>query len=151
MHEPCAGAAHAMHASATDRPHPAIRWDCAAISLLTLLDSPLTWGQQCVGVIPACFLIVRTWVRRENLSHWLNALVYYFLFATLLLNPTFLDKHVARAIETYRPETLAIIGLLVVVLACQARARAGSPDSQRGSTCRRNSPGSSLEVGSRRG
>lgn len=50
-------------------------------------------------------------------------MVYYFLFATLLLNPTLLDEHLARAIETYRLETLAIIGLLVVVLACQARAR----------------------------
>ena len=116
-------AGHAMRARATDRTHPAILWECAAISLLMLLYSPLTWGQHCVGVIPACFLIVRTWVRREQLPIRLNALVYCFLCATLLLNPTFLDKHVARAIETYRPETLAIIGLLVVVLACQARAR----------------------------
>ncbi len=39
------------------RDDPAIVWECAAVSLLILLISPITWKQHCVGVLPALYLV----------------------------------------------------------------------------------------------
>eukprot|EP00913_Durusdinium_trenchii_P035251 g32981.t1 len=54
------GIAWKFRSPVVERNAPEILWECAAISVLILLISPITWGQHCVGVLPAFYLFSRS-------------------------------------------------------------------------------------------
>ena len=105
------------------RDDPLILWEFAAVSLLILLYSPTTWGQHCVGVIPAVFLISRLIARRKPLALWMRLLIGWYILATLVLNRELVGADGMALLESYRIETWAIVGLLAVVLGLHRSAR----------------------------
>jgi hypothetical protein len=103
------------------REDPLILWECAAVSMLMLLYSPVTWGQHCVGVIPALFLISRRIIQRQPLSRWMYDLLGWFVLASLVLNRQLLSNAGGKLLESYHVETWAILGLVVIVLGLHRR------------------------------
>ena len=105
------------------RDDPLLLWEFAAVSLLILLYSPITWGQHCVGVIPALFLISRRISMRRPLAGWMKVLLGWYVLATLVLNRGVVGADVAHLLESYHIETWAILSLLAVVLGLHRRCR----------------------------
>jgi alpha-1,2-mannosyltransferase len=104
-----------------ERTDESILWECAAISILILLYSPITWGQHAVGVIPACYLIARQWVQREEFPLWMKVALWIFVLFTLALNPKILGSDLTPVVESYHIETLGILALLTIVLGFHAQ------------------------------
>ncbi len=100
------------------RDDPVLVWEWAAISLLILLFSPITWTQHCVGVLPALYLICRAFLAgRAGPRPALYAAGAYTAL-TVLLNRAMLGREVTKLLDSYRVKTLAILLLLAAVLMC---------------------------------
>lgn len=106
------------------RDDPQLLWECAAVSIAMLLFSPITWGQHCVALIPACYFVSTLLVaRREWPPRMMGLLAFYILFV-VLLSRDLVGRDVSLLLASYHVETLSILGLLVVVWSC-ARWPAG--------------------------
>ena len=98
-----------------------VMWECAAVSILMLLYSPITWGQHCVAVFPALYLISRTWYARGALPNWMNrALMAYVLFI-LVMNRAIVGKNFCWLLDSYHISTWCLLALLAVTIGCRAR------------------------------
>jgi alpha-1,2-mannosyltransferase len=53
------GAAWLFRRPVADHGAPAVLWELAAVSVLMLLVSPITWKQHCVALLPAAYLTAR--------------------------------------------------------------------------------------------
>ena len=99
-----------------DRMDPAIVYECATISLLILLYSPITWKQHCVGVIPALYLVCRHAFAGVKLSKWtIPSLTLYAIFA-LVLSRELIGRDAVKLLDSYRVKTAAILLLTGTVL-----------------------------------
>ncbi|HSV15799.1 MAG TPA: glycosyltransferase family 87 protein [Tepidisphaeraceae bacterium] len=103
----------------TDRHDLTILYECAAVSLLILLLSPITWGHHCVGTLPALVLIFLTGLSYRGLPRWMLVLVAYILL-TLLLNRAFIGKDLSLLVSNFSPVTWEIVCLLALTLGCGA-------------------------------
>jgi len=102
----------------TNRGDASVQFECATISLLILLYSPITWKQHCVGVIPALYLICRMRFVGYRLPHWIfAALTVYALFA-LVLSRELIGQGAVKLLDSYRVKTAAIRVLTGIVLSC---------------------------------
>ena len=101
------------------RDDPRIVWEFAAVSLLMLLASPITWGQHCVAVLPACYFIAARWLNGVPSARWMQVLLGFYLVAVLLLNRGLVGRKFSALLESYHVETFAILGLLFIVLGCR--------------------------------
>jgi alpha-1,2-mannosyltransferase len=101
------------------RTDPAILFECAAVSLLILLYSPITWKQHCVGVLPALFLICRSGFAGRPIPRWaLGAVAVYALFA-LVLSREIIGQDLVKLLDSYRVKTIAIVLLMSALLGCR--------------------------------
>ena len=89
-------------------------WEASIVSILTLLYSPITWGQHCVAVLPAVYLLARSVIAERVQSRWLTGFLVGFFLLVMLTNRTIIGKNLALLIESYHPLTFAFIPLAVV-------------------------------------
>ncbi len=119
-----------------DRGDTNILWECSAISLLLLLFSPITWGQHCVGVVPALYLILRTTFSRGSMPKFVRVAIYVYAGLILGLNRELVGKQLSWLIDSYRINTICLLGLLGIVLYYRIKCPA---DTQVGQTAGRTS------------
>ena len=92
-----------------------IVWQCAAVSLVILLLSPITWKQHCVGVLPALYLIVRQSLWSGTLSRPVAVFLGLYVATILLLNPTFLGRNLILLPQSYHLATWVLLAFTVIV------------------------------------
>jgi hypothetical protein len=100
----------------------AVYWECAAVSVMILLFSPITWGQHCVGVIPAFYLIARTSSVRGGLPRWMNVALAVYVVCILGLNRAFVGRDISWLLDSYHVHTWCLLLLLAVTIGCRARS-----------------------------
>ena len=100
------------------RDDPELLWQLAGVSLLILLYSPITWGQHCVGVLPACYFLSALMIVRGGLPRWIWGILGCWIFFILVLNREVVGKSTHWLLQSYHLETFCIVGLLVAVMAC---------------------------------
>lgn len=101
-----------------DRGEISVLYECAAVSLLILLYSPITWKQHAVGVLPALFLICRQGFA-TRLPLWIFGSVgIYALFATVF-SREIVGRDMVKLLDSYRVKTIAIVLLTAAVLGCR--------------------------------
>ncbi len=100
------------------RNDPRLLWEFAAVSILMLLFSPITWGQHCVALIPACYFISALILTRGGLPRWMMFLLGAYILFVPLLSRDLVGRNLSLLLESYHVETFSILGLLAVVLAC---------------------------------
>jgi alpha-1,2-mannosyltransferase len=98
-----------------------ILWECAAVSILILLFSPITWVQHAVGVLPALYLICRAAFAGFKLSRLQIAAMGVFTIFCVLMSRLFFGRDFIKIANAYRVKTLGFILLLSVVMACRRR------------------------------
>lgn len=81
-------------------------WEGAAISLLMLLFSPVTWKLHCVGVLPALY-----WMCRASLAGIAVPRAVYFQAArytvlVVVLNRSIVGLDLTKLLDRYRVKTL---------------------------------------------
>ncbi len=101
------------------REAPRWLWECAALSILMLLFSPITWGQHCVALIPACYLIAAAWLGPRRLPRWMLVLLVFYIVVVPILSRDIVGRDAALLMASYHLETLAIVGLLAVLIGAE--------------------------------
>jgi alpha-1,2-mannosyltransferase len=102
-----------------DRRDERVLWEFAAVSLLMLLASPITWGQHSVAVLPACYFIAVRWLRQLPFRRWMYVLLAFYVLFVLVLNRGVVGRELSLLLTSYHVETFAILALLFVVLGCR--------------------------------
>lgn len=90
-------------------------WECAAVGVLALLLSPITWGQHCVATIPAVFLFLRSLLSGDPLSRGMIAGGSVYAIIVLVLNRSVFGKDLSLVLESYHLVTWSLVLLLVMV------------------------------------
>jgi alpha-1,2-mannosyltransferase len=103
-----------------DRQAEAIAWEAAAVSLLILLVSPITWKQHCVGVFPAFYLLTRLGTARRSLPRWILVFLGVYTVVLLLGDRGVIGRDLTLSLDSFGVTTWAILLLLGVVMACHA-------------------------------
>jgi len=144
------GVAFQFRHPVNDRRDPALLWECAALSMAMLLYSPITWGQHCVGVLPAFYLISRALITRSSTiretkrrftdgSHWLMKLnvpkaawpvLIVYLTLTLVFNREIVGKAGSHVIDSYHLHTWQFLALLLLLVAFARATRTACSGSQ---------------------
>jgi hypothetical protein len=99
------------------RDDPRLLWEFAAAGVLMLLFSPITWGQHCVALLPACYLIAGLLVVRDRLPRWIIVLLSVYIFFCSLLGRDLVGRDLSLRLATYHISTFCIVGLFAIVLA----------------------------------
>jgi alpha-1,2-mannosyltransferase len=99
------------------RDEPWLLWEFAATGVLMLLFSPITWGQHCVALLPACYLIAALLVVRGRLPRWAMVLLSLYIFFCALLGRDLIGRDLALSLVRYHITTFCIVGLFAIVLA----------------------------------
>jgi alpha-1,2-mannosyltransferase len=107
-----------------DREAETLLWEAAAISILILLVSPLTWKQHCVGVFPAFYLITRLGMAKRDLPRWTFVALGVYVVVILLGDRGVIGRDLTLILDSFGVTTWSLLILLGVVLACHARRRA---------------------------
>jgi alpha-1,2-mannosyltransferase len=100
------------------RDDPLLVWEWAAVSLLILLFSPITWAHHCVGALPAIYLISRAFLARYPIPRFAVYAVGAYGLLVVVLNRAFLGRDLTKLLNSYRVVTLAILLLLAAVIIC---------------------------------
>jgi alpha-1,2-mannosyltransferase len=111
------------------RDDPAIIWEGAAVSLLILLYSPITWKQHGVGALPALFLICRAGFAGRPLANWVVAAMGAYFVMVVVLNREIVGWEMTKLLDSYRVKTFALLLVLAVVLACRHKLAGGTTAS----------------------
>ena len=98
------------------RGEPRLLWEFAATGILMLLFSPITWGQHCVALLPACFLIAALLVVRDRVPRWVMVLLSVYIFFCSLLGRDLIGRDLSLRLATYHISTFCIVGLFAIVL-----------------------------------
>lgn len=112
----------------TDRKDVGLAWECAGLSLLILLYSPITWGQHCVGLLPALYLVCRRRASGVVFGRWEAAMLGGYVTLVLVLNRGFLGKDLARLLVSYRVTTISIVMMLIITMAARRRLTAAAAE-----------------------
>ena len=99
------------------RDEPRLLWEFAAAGVLMLLFSPITWGQHCVALLPACYLIAGLLVVRDSLPRWIIMLLSVYIFFCSLLGRDLIGRDLSLRLATYHISTFCMVGLFAIVLA----------------------------------
>jgi hypothetical protein len=110
-----------------NREDPQLLWELAALALLMLLFSPITWGQHCVALLPAWTFVAAFYLRRGALPRWMLGVAGFYVVFVLLLSRDVVGRDLAYLLGSYHVETAAIIGLLAVVVSCRRLQPAAQP------------------------
>ena len=115
-----------MRQPASERNSVEIVWECAAVSILILLFSPVTWVQHSVGIVPAVYLICRAGFAGWHFPRWTTwAMSGYVLFCCVM-SRAFFGRDFVKLANSYRVKTIGFLLLLGVVLACRRLASQSS-------------------------
>ena len=93
-------------------------WEFAGLGILMLLFSPITWGQHCVALLPACYFIAALFLARGGLPRWMLALLIAYILFVPILSRDVVGHNLALLLGSYHLETFTILGLLAVVMGC---------------------------------
>jgi len=104
------------------RDDPALVWECATVSLLTLLYSPITWGQHCVAAIPGFYLVIPSIASGRQLPRWTQWTLGVITFLVLFTNRSIIGRDLSLLLESNHLVTLSLVALLAVVFRCQLRS-----------------------------
>jgi alpha-1,2-mannosyltransferase len=91
-------------------------WECAAVSILILLFSPITWVQHAVGVLPALYLICRAAFAGLRFSRWQTVAMGGYVIFCVAMSRFFFGRNLIKLANAYRLKTLGFILLLSVVV-----------------------------------
>jgi len=105
--------------SVGNRQSLAVVYECAGVSLLMLLLSPVTWGHHCVGALPALYLISRTAFYYRRLPSWMLVPLGYVILA-LGFNRAIIGKQLSVLFSGYSVVTWEIMALLLLTLGCRS-------------------------------
>ncbi|MEX0713186.1 MAG: glycosyltransferase family 87 protein [Pirellulales bacterium] len=100
----------------------AVVWECACVSVLALLLSPITWGQHCVALLPLLYLVSRTAVALRRPPAWAQVVLGFYVIVNLVLNRGLIGRDLTLLLHSYHLATLSFLGLLVIGLASRAQA-----------------------------
>ncbi len=106
-------------------------WEAAIISVLALLYSPITWGQHCVAVVPAIYLLIRALAAEKMQARWVLGFLIAFTVLVLCTYRSFIGKHLSLLVESYHLVTFALGALIVALFVCRRQ----SGQSQGGTAC----------------
>jgi alpha-1,2-mannosyltransferase len=97
------------------------RWfaECAALLLLMLLFSPITWLQHVVWAIPAIYLIVAAGSKR--LTPWIAVTMGIYVVLSLILNREFLGRTNYLLLLSYHTHTACLLLLLLSLQLSRAK------------------------------
>ncbi|HEX8680043.1 MAG TPA: glycosyltransferase family 87 protein [Chthoniobacterales bacterium] len=101
----------------TNRDDPRLLWEFSAVGIVMLLVSPITWGQHCVALLPACYFLAALFVSHRHPPRSLWVLVGIYVFLVLALSRDLLGKDLALRVGSYHVETFAMLALLAAVIA----------------------------------
>ncbi len=101
-----------------NRNDPQLLWEFAALAILMLLFSPITWGQHCVALLPACYFVAAFALMRGGLPRWMLGVLGFFILFVPILSRDLLGRDLALLLASYHVATIAMVGLLVVVAGC---------------------------------
>jgi hypothetical protein len=104
-----------------DRCEESLIWECAVVSLLIVLYSPLTWRQHCVAVLPAFYLITRATAVRGSPPRWMRGALGVYVFFVLILDRGVVGRDNTRILDTFGATTWALMLLLAVTMGCHAQ------------------------------
>jgi hypothetical protein len=82
-----------------------------------LLFSPITWGQHCVAVIPACYFISALFLARGQFPRWMVALLGVYILFVVVLSRDLVGRAHSLLLASYHVETFSILILLALVIA----------------------------------
>ena len=106
-----------------DRRDPLLLNEWASVSILILLLSPITWGQHCVGVLPAMYLLFAKRMTGQTfdvpIRWWLAA---WSVFVLALFGDA-VGRDASQLLQSYHLETWCIIGLLAITLRYYRQSR----------------------------
>ncbi|HWB58756.1 MAG TPA: glycosyltransferase family 87 protein [Chthoniobacteraceae bacterium] len=92
-------------------------WECAIINALMLLFSPITWGEHCVSLIPAVYLICLRFIDGRPVPRWIKAVLGITVFLLIVINRSTIGYALSELGESYHVVTFCIIALTVVSFA----------------------------------
>jgi hypothetical protein len=98
-------------------------FELAAVGLLALLLSPITWRQHFVSILPAVYLLVRRAIARAAASVGASLLLAAYAVAAIVLNRTVTGAQLQSWMDSWSVLTFCLLGLLVATIA----AARGSP------------------------
>jgi hypothetical protein len=104
-----------------DRGSPELAWECASVSILILLVSPITWVQHCVGVFPAVYLICRSLIAGLPISRLTAGAAGVFVLFCDVLNRGLFGRQFIKLANSYRVKTVGILLLLYIVVVCRRK------------------------------
>jgi alpha-1,2-mannosyltransferase len=107
-----------------ERDSARVLFELAAVGVLALLLSPVTWKQHCVGTLPALYLIVRRAISRREASVRGAVLLAAYAFLAICLNRTVAGKALWTWLDSRAILTLCVLGLFFATLACSRESRA---------------------------
>ncbi len=108
-----------------------ICWECATVSILILLLSPITWGQHCVGLLPVLYLFARSHDSAGPHPRWMYWTMGLYVALILVLNRTLLGKDLTWLLDSYRLPTWFLLALAAIAAASHRRCGDLSAASQR--------------------
>jgi hypothetical protein len=117
--------------TARARDEPRLLWELAALGVLMVLCSPITWGQHCVALLPACYLIAALLVVRGRLPGWAMVLLSLYIFFCALLGRDLIGRNLALLLVGYHVTTFCILGLFAILLAGPCLQRSPSNRSHK--------------------
>lgn len=96
------------------RKSPTVLWECSAISLALLLYSPITWGQHCVGILPAMYMACGYFATHSRLPTWFKCVIVYNAIVTLVFSRGLIGKELTYLLDGYHLTTWGLCGILAM-------------------------------------
>lgn len=103
-------------------PRTVVVWDSAAVAILALLLSPITWRQHCVAILPACYLIARMRLTGTRVPPVASFAIGALVVVSLVFSRGVMGDTVSSLVHAYYLHTIALLLLLAGVIACRNRA-----------------------------
>lgn len=111
-----------------NRDDPRLLWELSAVGILMVLASPITWGQHCVALLPACFLIGALFAVRARMPGWIVTLLAFYIPICVLAGRDLIGRDISLVLVSYHVSTFCIVGLLPILLAGPRLQRAAMHD-----------------------
>ena len=104
------------------RDDPIVLWECAAVGVLALLLSPITWYQHCVALVPPFYLLARSAAARGRMSGGVAAVAAMFVIVHVVLSRGLIGRDLTLLMASYHLTTWTLVAALLATLG----GRAGS-------------------------
>ena len=96
---------------------PNFIWECAIINVLMLLFSPITWGEHCVSLIPAVYLICLRLRSGQPFAGWIKWATAAVAVVFIVENRSIIGFFLSELAESYHLITFCLIALTAIALA----------------------------------